>query len=93
MGKPRTLPMTKAESAEERLEEIIKSKSMLNYKLLLNRTDTYTIYIRDGECRSYPDGFEAIESEGRSGILYVQRRNALIFYDFRKESEKQSQKE
>lgn len=84
MGKSKTLPPTKAESAEERLEEIIKSKSVLVYKLFLERDDIYSIYVRDGECRSYPDGFEALVSKGRSGVLYVRQRNAAVLYDFRK---------
>lgn len=87
MGKPKTLPSTKAESAEERLEEIIKSKSVLRYKLLMNLHDPYSIYVLDSECRNYPDGFEALDSDKGAGMLYIQRRNAVVYYDFRKDSE------
>ncbi|MDP2906715.1 MAG: hypothetical protein Q8O03_02140 [Nanoarchaeota archaeon] len=92
MGKPKTLPPTKAESAEERLEELVKNKSAFRYRLFLERDDSYSIYIMDGECRAYPDGFEALDSEEGAGILYVQRRNATVYYDFRKDSEAQEKK-
>ncbi len=87
MGKSRILPSTKAESAEERLEEIVKSKSALKYRLLLTITDYYSIFIDNGECRAYSDGFEALDSERGEGALYLQRRNAIMYYDFRKDSE------
>jgi len=92
MGKPKTLPPTKAESAEERLEEIVNNKSALRYRLFLERDDSYSIYIMGGECRTYPDGFEALDAEEDAGILYVQRRNAAVYYDFKKDSEAQEKK-
>lgn len=92
MGKGLKLPPTSTESAEERLEEIVKSKSALRYRLFLERDDSYSICIMDGECRTYPDGFEALDSEEGEGVLYIQRRNAAVYYDFRKDSEAQEKR-
>lgn len=92
MGKKEVLPHTKAGSAEERLEELVKNKTLLRCRLLTNNKD-YSLCIINGEFRFYPDGFETIEpDDSQQGGLYLARRNILVFYDSKKEWEKQNYK-
>lgn len=87
MGKKEVLPLTKAETAEERLEELANNKSIKGCKLMFNGYSWYSFDVRDGEYRAFPDGFEALDSSG--GTLYLSRRTAFVYYDLQKEYEKQ----
>lgn len=85
-----TLPQTKAENAEERLEELIGHKSVTGCKLVFNGYSWYHLDVRDGEYRSFPDGFEAVESCSGDGVLYLSRRTTFVYYDLKKDYEKQA---
>lgn len=91
MGKKEVLLPTKATSAEERLEELVKNKTLLKCRLLTNVKD-YSLYITNGEFRLYPDGFETIgsEGEGAGGVLYSRSKNMLFFYAHRADNEIQN---
>lgn len=93
MGKEKEkliLPLTKAGNAEERLEELISHKSVTGCKLIFPGYSWYGIDVRDGEYRSFPDGFEAIESSSGCGTLYLSRRTTFVYYDLKKDYEKQA---
>lgn len=92
MGKPKTLPLTKAETAERRLEEIIKNKSITKYTVVFEYESYWYYDPKDGEARLYPDGFEAIVDNNR-GILHVERRRLFVDYNLEKEYQKQGKAE
>lgn len=83
------LPLTNSETAEQRLEELVNNKSVNIYKLLHNQTWT-EMYIKGGECRVFPDGFEGIISP-KEGALHIERRGAFVYYNLEKEHEKQKE--
>ena len=91
MGKKEVLPPTKSESADERLEELVKNKTLLKCKLLTDDKD-HMLYIENGEFRSYPDGFEIIgaENDYKTGILYSKTKNIYFCYDYKKDNEIQN---
>lgn len=91
MGKKEVLPQTKAGSTEERLEELVKNKTLKKCKLIRDGKDR-NITITNGEFRSYPDGFEAIGSDDgfTYGLLYSKEKSALFFYDYKKDNELQN---
>lgn len=82
------LPPTKAESAEDRLEELVKNESITHYRIIHNETWA-EMYVKDGKTRLYHDGFEAVINYNE-GMLHIERRNALVNYDIKKEYEKQN---
>lgn len=85
MGKKQTLPPTKAESAEKRLEELIDKGLVVAYY-----TKFSSFEIEEHKCRTYPDGFEAItryKNYGVKGVLHAANRNAVVYYDIEKEYE------
>ncbi len=87
------LSTTKVETAEERLEELVKNKSITDFKVIFNNYSSYNVSVQDGDCRIYPDGFETIEPyDSQQGVLYLGRRGTLVFYDSKKEWEKQNTK-
>lgn len=92
MGKPKTLPLTKAESAERRLEEIVNNKSMIKYTVVFESQSYWYYHPVGGESRLYPDGFEAVVDNNR-GILHVERRRLFVDYDLEKEYKKQGKAE
>ncbi len=86
------LPPTKAESAEERLEELIKNNSLVKC-VFLQGTKFYAD-IDDSEFRKYSDGFEVIaigtpETFSTKGLLYLETRHVCFMYKLDKEYEKQ----
>lgn len=89
MGKKTfSLPHSNAETAEKRLEELVNNKSITNYEYC----STDRGYLKNGECKAYPDGFEAVlESNCRLfGYLRIERRNFYVCYDLNLEYEKQN---
>jgi len=95
MGKKqevKPLPPTKAETAEQRLEEIIKNKSIIEYEVIFENQSYYYCHPYEGESRFYPDGFEAVTFNGehQEGRLHVERRRIFIRYDLEKDYAKQS---
>jgi len=94
MGKKqevKPLPPTKAETAEQRLEEIIHNKSITEYEVMFEDKSYYSCYPYEGESRFYPDGFEAVTFNGeyQEGRLHVERRRIFIRYDIEKDHAKQ----
>lgn len=91
MGKKEVLPPTKAGSAEERLEELVKNKTLLRCFLITENKD-HEIFIEEGEFRAYSDGFEAVGAYTgyTTGILYLRGKNMVFYYDYKKDNEKQS---
>lgn len=92
MGKEsevKRLPLTKAETAEKRLEELVDNKSITIYEYLGTKSDK--VWVEDGECRVYPDGFEAVVEgdKGPVGYLHAERRNFYVCYDIGIEYKKQ----
>ena len=74
--KVETLPLTTATTAEERLEELVKNKSIWSFKLLGDQHE-YEGLVR--EVRLFPDGLEYLW--GESGLnLYVQPRKTVFYY-------------
>lgn len=91
MSKKR-LPFTKAASAEERLEELIKNNSLVKC-VFISGTEFYAD-IDDSEFRKYPDGFEVIaistpKTMMTKGMLYLEIRNVCFMYKLETEREKQ----
>ncbi len=94
MGKKqevKPLPPTKAETAEQRLEEIINNKSIKEYDVMFEDKSYYSCYPYEGESRFYPDGFEAVTLNGeeQEGRLHVERRRLFVRYDIEKDYAKQ----
>ncbi len=94
MGKKqevKPLPPTKAETAEQRLEEIINNKSITAYEVMFENSSYHSYYPYEGESRFYPDGFEAVTFNGESqeGRLHVERRRIFVRYDIEKDYAKQ----
>jgi len=92
MGKKTfTVPNTNAETAEKRLEELINHKVVTTFEYC----DTDKGWVKEGECRAYPDGFEAVIEQNCKafGYLRVERRNFYVCYDLEMEHEKQNVKE
>ena len=79
------LPWTKAETADQRLEELVRNESVTRYRILHNH-NWNEMSVKDGKCRVYPDGFEAVISQ-KEAVLHVERRNAFVFYDVEKQRE------
>lgn len=91
MGKKK-LPLTKAETAEQRLEELVNNKSITFCEYPGAEKDRS--WLRDGEARVYPDGFEAvIDGNGVQGYLRIERRNFFVCYNLDVEYEKQGKSE
>lgn len=88
MGKKEVLPLTNAETAEGRLEELANNKSITSCNLLFNGYNRYSLNVYNGEFRAFPDGFEALDGSG--GVLYLSRRTTFVSYDLQKEYEKQN---
>lgn len=91
MGK-KTLPSTKANSAEERLEELVKNNSLVKCVFLAG-TKFYAD-IDNSEFRKYPDGFEVVatntaETITTKGLLYWETKNICFLYKLDVEREKQ----
>ncbi|MBM3200709.1 hypothetical protein FJZ53_07250 [Candidatus Woesearchaeota archaeon] len=80
------LPLTKVETAEQRLEELVTNESITRYQILHNQTWA-EMYVKNGKARVYPDGFEAVIGP-QEAVLHVERRNAFIFYNLEKEHKK-----
>lgn len=89
------LPSTKAETAEQRLEEIVNNKSITEYEVIFEDRSYFSFYPYEGESRIYPDGLEAVTFNGeyQEGRLHVERRRLFIRYNLEKEYEKQKLKE
>lgn len=90
MGKKEVLPPTKVETAEQRLEELARNKSIINGKIIFPGYSWYSFSVHNGEFRTFPDGFETLE--GSYGTLYLSRRTTFIYYDVKKEQELQKGK-
>lgn len=92
MGKKEVLPQTKVSSVEERLEELIKNKTLSKCEIIRDNKN-YKLFFEEGQFRSFPDGFEAIGSpEGgfTSGMLYSREKSMIFFYDYKKDNELQN---
>ncbi len=92
-----SLPKTKVDSAEERLEELVNNNSVRLCYLSFNNS-YYYININYNDCRLYPDGIETVipSSDKKTpweGLLYVPRRTAFVYYSLEIEQEKQLKKE
>ncbi len=92
MGEKIILPYTKASSAEERLEELVKNNTLVKC-VFLSGTKFYAD-IDDSEFRNYPDGFEFIaigtpETITTKGLLYLETKNVCFMYKLNTEHEKQ----
>lgn len=92
---PKPLPFTNAESAEQRLEELVRNKSVKTFKVMAEN-EHCTLWPLEGECRAYPDGFEGVSYTGDSygngsysGNLYMDRRKAYVTYDWEKDYKNQ----
>lgn len=92
------LPFSDAESAEHRLEELVKNKSITHFRVMSVK-ENYGLWPLDGECRVYPDGFEGVSHIGDSngggkyyGNLYLERRRAYVVYDLENDQEMQKSK-
>jgi hypothetical protein len=86
MGNNNSLPDTKAETAEERLEELVNNKSVTRFYVIFENQGYFYYDPKDGESRLYPDGFEAVLS-GSEGLIYVDRRRTFVHYSLQKERE------
>ena len=89
------LPFSNAESAEKRLEELVKNKSIKYFKVM-QMNESYAVSPFEGECRVYPDGFESLAYDQHEngvitykGHLYLDRRRAYASYYWEKDFEKQ----
>lgn len=92
MGDKQLLPYTKASSAEERLEELVKNNSLVKC-VFVSGTEFYAD-IDDSEFRKYPDGFEVIaistpKTMTTKGLLYLETRNVCFMYKLDTERKKQ----
>lgn len=92
---PKPLPFTNAETAEQRLEELVRNKSIKHFRVM-SANENYTLWPLEGECRTYPDGFEGVSYTGDSygngsyfGNLYLDRRRAYVTYDLEKDYKNQ----
>jgi len=92
---PKPLPFTNAETAEQRLEELVRNKSIKCFRFM-PVNECYNIWPLEGECRLYPDGFEGVSYMGDSngggvysGSLYLDRRRAYALYDLEKDYKNQ----
>lgn len=99
MGKKwiKYFPRTKAKTAEARLEQLVKSKSITGYLPIgkdgpMDKLDVRTNPEYDDVVgsRKYPDGFEAViyhdsgchgVSGGYKGALHVKKLDSIVFYD------------
>lgn len=84
------IPHSNAETAEKRLEELVNNKSVKVYEYLGTKSDK--VWVEEGECRVYPDGFEAVVEGDKDpvGYLHVERRNFYVCYNLNMEYEKQN---
>lgn len=86
--KPIELPDTKAKSAEEKLEELVKKGSIRSYEIVNEGVCEESVY--KGKARLYKDGFEAVSAGACEvdvyGFLHVTKRGILVSY-FLKESD------
>lgn len=91
---PKTLPFTKAETAENRLEEILANKTIIKYTMIFEGETYWHYYPVRGEVRLYPDGVELIyKGDGdETGMLHSERRRIIVNYDLEKEYELQKSK-
>lgn len=80
------LPPTKAETAKERLEELINHDSVES--TILNPRSYYNS-IKGGKLKLYPDGHEAVFKTSSLGMLYIKNIDLLVWYNLNKEYEKQ----
>lgn len=87
MGKKTyNLPNSDAETAEQRLEELVNNRSVTRFCVVFENQGYFYYDPKDGEARLYPDGFEAVIN-GSEGVIYVDRRRTFVDYDLRKELE------
>ena len=88
------LPLTKAESAEKRLEELIANKTVLKYVMIFEGETYWRYFPQKGQIRLYPDGVEMIfKDDGEYlGMVYSERRRAIMNYDLEKDQEMQESK-
>lgn len=92
MGEKIILPYTKASSAEERLEELVKNNSLV--KCVFVSGSGFYADIDDSEFRKYPDGFEVIaistpKTVTTKGLLYWETKNICFLYKLDSERKKQ----
>lgn len=88
------LPLTNAETAEKRLEEIIANRTVTRYVMIFEGENYWRYYPVDGKVRLYPDGVELIWKDGgeAKGMLHFERRRIVVDYDLEKEHELQKSK-
>lgn len=82
------LPLTKAETAEQRLEELANNESVTSYSLV-RKQSWNELYVKGGKCRVYPDGFEGVIGP-EDAVLHIDRRKVFVYYSLEKEYEKQN---
>lgn len=91
---PKPLPFTNAETAEQRLEELVRNKSIRNFRIM-SSNESHNLWPLEGECRVYPDGFEGVNITDDKGVylgsLYLDRRRAYVVYYWEKDYEKQNE--
>jgi len=89
-----SLPPTKAETAEKRLEEILANKTITRYVMVFEGENYWRYNPVRGEIRLYPDGVELIwRGDGKDiGMLHFERRRIVIDYDLEKDYELQKSK-
>lgn len=96
MGKKQevtSLPFTRAETAEKRLEELIANKTITKYAMIFEGENYWRYNPLNGEIRLYPDGVELIYDNGKiKGMLHFERRRIVVDYDLEKEHELQKSK-
>ncbi|MDP2906716.1 MAG: hypothetical protein Q8O03_02145 [Nanoarchaeota archaeon] len=90
MGNNNLLSDTKAETAEERLEELVNNKSVTRFYVIFENQGYFYYDPKEGEARLYPDGFEAVIG-GSEGLIYVDRRRTFVHYNLQKEREIQKE--
>lgn len=86
------LPLTKAKSAEERLEELINHNSII--KCIFLPGAGFWADVGNSEFRKYPEGFEVLAKNTpktitTKGLLYVERRSVCFLYNLGVEKKKQ----
>lgn len=89
------LPFTNAETAEQRLEELARNKSIRNFRVM-GSNENHNLWPLEGECRVFPDGFEGVmgnmtDKDEYLGDLYLDRRKVYVVYYWKKEYEKQNE--
>ncbi len=87
MEKELKLPPTDAETAEERLEELVTHKTVKLYRISHQDCNIWVEYF---DCRLYPDGFEAVINSNE-GLIYVDRRRTFVHYNLQKDREIQKE--